>query len=130
MCALACSHVIEGCLEGYALRAFNATTRFGREGPVTGTDVTNAGEVMAGRRLWGACTHPQASAQGCVSPGGPRAGYAPVWANVSDLTPEAEDVGMAASAIFALRHYAPGRAAADAPWLIVTPPAGYNASDY
>ena len=93
--------------------------------------MTNAGEVVAGRRLWGACTHAQASPQGCVSPEGPRAGSAPVWANVSDLTPEAEDVSMAASAIFALRHYAaPGRAAPDAPWLLTTPPVGYNASDF
>lgn len=144
-CALACKYVVEGSNEGYALKAFNVSTRFGREGVRNETgggrgppcsDATNCGESMAGRRVFGRC------GPSSTGPDAPRVcntsdfvmGLAPPWANVSDVGEEEEDVSMAASALLALRQYADATALvdvrADAPWLLTAPPAGYDEGSY
>lgn len=126
-CALRCRYVVEGTSEGYALRAFNQSIRFGREGVRTGancSDVTNCAESLAGRRVFGPCSPPREVCNSTPTV----MGLAPRWANVSDEGEEAEDVSSAASAILTLRRYAAAPAAvpADAPWLLRTAPAGYE----
>lgn len=126
-CALRCRYVIEGTSEGYALRAFNQSVRFGREGVRTGancSDVTNCGESLAGRRVFGPCSPPREVCNSTPT----IMGLAPRWANVSDEGEEVEDVSSAASAILTLRRYASALDAVppDAPWLLHTAPTGFE----
>lgn len=128
-----CKYLIEGSNEGYALRAFNISVRYGREGvrndSSTATDVTNYDEALAGRRIFGRCGTP--GLQHCNSTDFAM-GLAPLWLNVSDTSEEWEDVSMASSALLALRQYATEgeNVSSTAPWLITQPPAGYSEGSY
>lgn len=126
-CVLRCRYAIEGTGEGYALRAFNQSIRFGREGVRTGancSDATNCGESLAGRRVFGPCHPPREACNATPTV----MGLAPRWSNVSDFGEEEEDVSSAASAIMMLRRYAtdPTRVPANAPWLLAGPPLGFE----
>ena len=130
-CFLRCRYVIEGTSEGYALRAMNQSIRFGREGLRVGencSDVSNCAESLSGRRVFGPCHPPREDCNSTPTV----MGLAPRWANVSDVGEEEEDVSSAASAILTLKRYANASSTVppDAPWLLQTPPIGFEMGSF